>query len=379
LAIMTKATAYFYAAPFGVWVALLLLRRWRWRGVAALVLIGLMVALINGPFWERVYKLLGFFPSGGSRDYDYRIQELNLPTLLSNVLRNAGLHLSTTSPEVNDFLLRLWQRIHHMLGLAINDPRITWPNTSPHFEGSWLWYHEDTQSDPLHLFFILSLLGAMLLCCRRWGRLLFLYSLAMLVGPLLFCAMVKWSPWHARLPWLVLGCPLIGVALTRQRTWARWSAVGLLFLLALPPTLCNASRPILGEQSIFRLKRSQQFYLNLPYMQPAYEESCAWLKKAGATSIGFLTGADSWEYPFWRELARSGEPRARLEHIMVQNESMDWERHDPRWRDFVPDFILATYPMSQERITFHGHDYALQCISWDFRIYGWMTNSPDVH
>lgn len=378
LAIMTKATAYFYAAPFGIWVAFLMLWRWRWRGVAALAAIGFMVVLINAPFWARVYALLGSFVSGGARDYSYQIHGLDLPALLSNVLRNLGLHLGTTSPELNEALMRLWLRIHHGLGLAVNDPRITWPNTSPYFQGNWLWYHEDTQSDPLHLFCMLTLMGATILGCRRWGRLLCGYSLCLLVGMLLLCVMVKWSPWHARLHlgWLVLGCPLLGVALGRQRAWARWSAAGLFFLLALPPTLCNASRPLLGGQSIFRLSRTQQFYLNESDMQPVYKDCCGWLQKEGATSIGFLTGNDDWEYPFWRELARIGEPRARLEHVMVQNESTYLESHDPRWRDFSPDFILATFPKPEERFTYHGHAYALRCISWGFRIYGRVADTP---
>ena len=93
-------------------------------------------------------------------------------------------------------------------------------------------------------------------------------SLLVLGMALLFCAYLKWQPWHARqhLSLFVMAAPLAGLFWTRYGRIAGTLTV-LLLIMALPYLM---ARPIAGELA---LSRQQQYRARLPDAQVT--EVCA--------------------------------------------------------------------------------------------------------
>src|SRR5262249_39313679 len=144
-----------------------------------------------------------------------------LSILASNVIRNVALHLGTTSSE-NRALEQQISVAYAWVGMDVNDAEDTWRNkrfatrfTIP----SWNTRIEDLTGNPFHVVLIFVTLCPLLTAqiYRRDVRVI-IPALALSSGFVLFCAVLKWQPWHTRLhlPLFVLWSPLTGLVLQRQ-------------------------------------------------------------------------------------------------------------------------------------------------------------------
>lgn len=325
LALLTKATAYLFAAPFFIWFAW---QTWKSRGGQGwrpVLIIGVTVLLINSGHYYRNVQLFGspFSPALG--EFEYHNEVVGPVVLFSNVVRNAALHINVLPPGPRTLLQEGIQALHQLLGLEVNDPRTTWTGAS--FGVNPFSIDENISGNFVH--FLLILTGsAMLVWPRRHQKVSQLASHALLitVGFLLFSGYLKWQPWHSRLhlPLFVLGTPIIGWFSERLPS-RPWLATGLAVLLigqAFPFILANPHHRIIGQPNIYSQTRVEQYFIARPMLAEPYQAAAAQIIERSCDRVGLMLPVDSWEYPFWILLQQpSAAHPIRIQAVDVQNPS----------------------------------------------------------
>lgn len=356
LALLTKGTAYLFAPPVVAWAVL---RRWRatghlpWRPLVVVVLVGAALSLPHHDRNQQWYgKPLG--PGSEWGGYRYSNDSMGPARLVSVAVRNVGLHIGTPSANVNAVLERWIERLHAALGLNLNDSATTWPGTTLKIEPPR--YHEDFAGNGLHLILILTASVVLVIDRRRRPEAL-AYAAVLGVAFLLFCAVLRWQPWHSRLqlPLFVLAAPLVALALAPGRLLASLIGVGLC-LAAWPWILFNESRPLLGRASIFRTSRVQQHFSHHPALRDPYTRAASFVGRLGCGEVGVVLGSDDWEYPLWVLLRRAMPPPRPLhiEHAHVRGAASPHTWRSARGR---PCALIVTRPLASYIVSYRGQRY----------------------
>lgn len=341
LAILTKGTAYLYAFPFMIWISLSLVKSRRMKGLPLILLIVTSALVINLGHYARNHELygspLGPGQEGGS--FVYANETFTISSGVSNLVRNAGLHIGTPFDRVNAVSENGIYRLHKLLGIDPNDPRTTWHAEFHVLRPST---HEDLAGNPIHLVLILACVFILLVRHRnKWdGRYYFVCLLAAFV---IFSIYLKWQPWHSRLqlPLFVLWGPLIGVLLSEIRNLRVANAIMVVLVLgATPWVVYNSSRPVVGQRSIFSSSRAERYFANRPSLYEPYDRSAQFLANSRCSDIGLMLGGDDWEYPFWVLLREHNKPSFRLEHSHVVNISRI-EYNESRFGTFSPCALIV--------------------------------------
>jgi len=343
LATLTKSTAFVFAFPFGVWVAVSTVRKGNLKGIVVAGCIPLTVLLLNVPHFARNAELYGS-PVGppvvGKCRYT---NEIHSPrAITSNIIRNLALHVRTPWGAFNDWMRSNISAAHRLLDIDLNDSRTTWPRTE--FDIGGASFYEDTQGNGLHLLMIGVCVLLLPFLRRRYPAGLLPYFFALCAGALLFSALLKWQPWHSRLhlPLFALFSPLIAVVLTSlSRTGLATSLVGgALLLNAIPWALCNKQKPLVTNCFPGRT-REELYFINREGMGKAYIGAADFIHgRPDVSRIGLALGLNHWEYPLLPLLTSRGVA-PRFEHVCVANKSR--RIHTDK---FVPDAIFSTR---------HGH------------------------
>jgi hypothetical protein len=356
LALATKATAFLYAAPFVLWILYALWRRCRapWR---ALLSASALVVLLNAGPWLRNLALFGS-PLGG--DHGAVNEALTPAVVLSNLARTAALELTAPSTAWNGALESAVRRLHAALGILPDDPRSTWKGAEFRVparlsgagpadadESLFAMLHEDQAGNPLHLVLAAAAAAVVLSRAdlqRRPGLLACLSCVA--GGLLLFCAVLKWQPWNARLvlPLFLLVAPIAGAAAGAVRS-GKWVAeAGAILLVAcLPWALLNATRPLVGPESVLATPRFAQLFAGRPALQPPLADAARSVAASGCRRIGLEIGPDDPEYLVWASLEETGVRHVRIEHVGVTNRSGELSRRPP-YAGFVPCAVVVLAP-----------------------------------
>jgi 4-amino-4-deoxy-L-arabinose transferase-like glycosyltransferase len=336
LALLTKMTAYFYAFPFVLWFAVDTFRSreaFRRRWVPALVISVLALAPSTGHY-ARNLQLYGT-PTGPGGEvnvyregdaYSYANEVFTPAALVSNVLRNAALHLGTPVGRFNvHFTERLVHGVHRLLGFDVNDPRTTWVTTSFNAGLAGLFRNENYAGNPLHFLLGVATLFMLLRHRREVPGALWAYTAALAGGFLLFCLALKWQPWNSRLhlPLFLLSAPAVavGFAARLRPSWAR-ALAAVLLLASFVWALGNETRPLVGRPSIFKRSRVEQYFSDTQARED-YTGVARHILERGHTRVGLVFGGDAnsqREYPLWALLAESPAP-PRLENVDVRNVS----------------------------------------------------------
>lgn len=320
LALLTKATAYVYFAPFIVWFTLAQMRvGYKWF-IGTMAGVTMVVALLIGPAIARNIqtfgKLLG--PSDGEfNQVSYTNAEHSPALIISNITRNIALQLSDPygimPPYVDTGVI--W--IHDRLGLSTADERNTYGNIPYIIPTGDKLRHEDMASN---FFYSVVLIMALIVWCiigrKKSERLIWYYSGALLFSFLLFCAYLRWQPWHSRLhlPMLLIGIPVTAYIFGQLRQW--WVIAllsGVLIWQAQTYVLHNVNRTFFGPASVLAVDRVGQ-YIKFFYPQ---ELISSYARAQQCSEVGFIFGNDENEYPFWVYL-NSGQG-ATLAHVNVDN------------------------------------------------------------
>jgi len=374
LAILTKATAYLYALPFVMLYAILQFRKRRFAAATPLAVCAALTLLLNASFYARCYELCGN-PLGITQpivDSEKNINgsvvnETFAPkAILSNLIRNTATHFHVTpSVTVNLAVENAVVQLHEFLGMDVNDRRTTWSTQMFRAPGDAnkrvlkdpgarrSYRSDEGISNPLHfLMIVLSL--AMILGRKslRERQGLLLYALCCVAGFFLFCAYLKWQPFHSRLhtPFFVLSAPFVAAALFNVKE-SRWGMIGralsmiVLTGMAVPTLLYSCERPLLGEHSMLPKQRNERYFW-FPHRKEPFTNAQQFLKDRKLSAVGFV-GAD-WEYPMM-VLLREDHPDVRFLSVNVTDHSkMKYELK--RFRDFRPDAIISLRWSNKKKI-----------------------------
>lgn len=321
LAILTKGTAYIFAAPFLGWYGLHLLKNKHipiWRPI---LIIGVMVVLVNGGHYSRNYQVFASpIKPQTLAEYDYANQKLTFPTFASNIIRNVALQVNTRIEPVAEATNNLVLYAHNLMGVNPADPAITWPGA--HFDVGGFTVDEDRTGNFLHLLLTLFTIG--FVTVRKRDSHLFVYIVSLILAFFLFAAFLKWQPWHSRLhlPLFVLGSAAIGAALS-QFSFGKLTNVIALWLIvqAIPFLVSNPRHPLTGVNNIFTTPRKAQYFLGNTSRQQAYQMAAESIQKSSCQEVGLTLPIDYWEYPFWVFLQPSGNEVRQIRAINVTNET----------------------------------------------------------
>lgn len=240
LAVLTKGTAYVFVFPLLACLLIYIAVARRLGSIAvraAMITVILVIALsLNAGHLARNNEFGS--PVTGASDMPEVMNDAFTPQVfLSNLVRNATIHIYGKPAFLRDAMDRVVGFIHSALGIDENDPRTTFPGTQ-YAAGDPVIYHEDLAGNTVHLALaLLSFLFILLSAGLRRNRTALLYMSMLVVSALLFCLLFKWQPWHSRLhlPLFVLFSPLIGLVLEAVDTAAiarfarKWR-----YLLAVP-------------------------------------------------------------------------------------------------------------------------------------------------
>jgi len=332
LAILTKGTTYIYAFPFLLWlcwsmVKLLRLRIWRHALVVAFI-----VLLINSGHYSRNFELFqnplgpdAISPAGESTLTN---NIFTFSSIVSNILRNAGLHMGTPIKQFNHALEKGICSAHSVLGIDLNDPRTTFMGTG--FQINNHPAHGDYAGNPIHFVLILLTILIIIFFWKQRKEPYFRgYVITLVAALLLFCMSLKWQPWHSRLhlPLFVLWSPVIAVIMsTAVNKWIANVIMMTLMITCFHWVLKNESRPLIGQNSILNTRRVDQYFndliiINMKGIMKSYYDCALTVSSRKCNNIGLHLGGDHWEYPLWVLIKQSSKPMPRIEHVAVQNDS----------------------------------------------------------
>jgi len=315
LAALTKGTGILFGIPIVILMAAAALHRVGWRALGPLAVAAVLAIGLNAGHLLRNIATFGN-AAGPPAEITRHGNESHAPgAALSNVIRNAALHLATPRVSWNHKVVAGVGWLHRALGLDVDDPRTTWGGEKFHLTRKII--HEDHAPQPLHAVFFAVILLAVLLTRRlRNDSTLILWKLGLVLGWILFSFAVKWQEFHVRLqlPLFILTAPL-AAAVVERLEWTRFRVVasGALVGLAALPCFFNTSRPLIADRSVLTTPRLSQYFANRPELEGPYREFVASVVDRGWV-LGIAAGEDDWEYPLWVLFRRAGDDYVRLEH-----------------------------------------------------------------
>lgn len=367
LGILTKSSAYLYGFPFMVWFSLQQFRRyrWRWQAWQTVGLTTLIAVAINiGHYWRNFELFNSFLGTPKNFAVAYKIEVISLPTFMSNVIRNLGLHLDIIRTlKLEKFITpitgianKLILIFHQTIGVDMFDPR----TTAASYRGiPGISFDENVAGNPLHFFVILAVIFYFLLNKKlRRDRTLAVYQLVSIACFLMLCLMLKIQAYQSRhhLAIFVFFAPVVGFVLSQIPLAKFVNAIALLLIVAsLPWVFQNEFRPIAADNNIFNLSRIEQYFINRPQLQEPYVQATNTILASECRNIGLSlgdgtsVGNEYWEYPFW-VLFQNSQPQIHMENVKAQNISLSKTTKYPH-KNFVPCAIIAVRNANVPQIT----------------------------
>lgn len=350
LALLTKATAYIFAAPFLIWFSVLVYKHEKWRSWKKLIVFGSLALAINAPHFFRNYEIY-HSPLGG-HEGQYSNEKVTVPYFISNLARNIGSQLIIPKAKnVNQITRKIITAIHRRMGIKENEAEITWTGT---YFSTDIYLRDDNMApNPWHLLLIVVSLASLFFYRnqRKNSRILITYGICILTAFLLFNGYLKWQPWHSRLllPLLVSSIPLCASFLGRSGKNNYSQVIAVIFLLfSIPWLFNNQTRSFIGKKNIFYQKREKQYFNSRPKLELPFRKIANFINKRKYTKIGLCLEEADWEYPYWVLINPQNNPRIQIEHVKVKNYSAI-KYHERRFGNFKPQVIIVNSHVTRVR------------------------------
>lgn len=311
IGLLTKGTSYIYLAPIIILFAIAIISRlFKTKNNIYFyypIVIVLIVISINSGHFIRNYKLSNnFLGIDKSESMMYSNQNMTPKLLVSNIIKNAGLH---TGPYPINYLSdKVIFKLHSLMGVNINNPDTN--IAGMHYTGSPdVPNHEDSASNPFH--FILLLLSFIFISYNflktKKAGIITIYILMFILQVVLFSFYLKWQPWNTRLhvPLFLIAIPIIIYAANKSHIFLKTQQIiiPILIIYAFGLILFNKSRPILSNEYTSPIKltdnRFKKYFTNRPELYNEYKFVLDNINKTDAKNIGLMLGTDDWEYPLF--------------------------------------------------------------------------------
>jgi hypothetical protein len=343
---LTKGTAAVFALPVCLIVGGVILWTDRWRAIALGLVIVVFSVIPNLGHFHRNYSMFGN-PSGPVEPENegtslYTNQSHSFGDLATNVIRNVTLHLGLPSDSWNAYLQQESYALHKALDLDPNKDSITWkrmPYKVVYLPGS-----ENNAGALFH--FLLSLIVPFWAWRavrdepdrqRKW--VVRAWTVVPLIGFVLFCAVFRWQPWHARLhiPIFGLMSPLAGLCFAKSRS-GKW--FGIAFILAafawFIPSMPNVTRPLWGKHNIFTTPRVDQRFSVRRQWIAGSKLMVEVAKAIDAKQIGFHMGHNEYQHPLMQMLRE--ELGDEVSFVNVNSKAVS----NPEGTQYMPDMVIRT-------------------------------------
>ncbi len=315
LMFLTKGTGLLFAVPVAILGAVGLLRRQRRTLPAQVVLIFLCALGLAAGHYGRNWAVFGS-PTGlgNTAGEQYQNETRKGRVLLSNIVRNVSLHLGTPSDALNQRLTDAVVGLHGPIGMDASDPRTTY--LSGRFKVFRYFDDDDTVGAPVHV--LLSILAVALLPfvtrnpAARWAWLVLGVAIACF---LLFCLMLKWQPWHARLHLPIQVLLAVPMALLFSGRHARITlplTLAAMLIVLVPTALWNRPRPLLGPRSVFVAPPERLLFNKRPDLEEPARAVVDYVVARQPAIVALPVAGDNWIYPLQRMLLDRLDPPPRL-------------------------------------------------------------------
>ena len=367
-ALLSKGTAYAVAPPLAAVLFLYGIVQLQGKGyrphiklagAAAAVLA--VALLLNSGHYARNWELFGNPISAPGMIY--RNDRVDLSVVWSNLVRNSVLHWGVPSHRINELILRAVRRV---FGQVIDEI----PGTTagaPLFQGGIPFeLHEDLTGNFLHYWVLAASLLGVLLFRKRFGfsALTVFLALAVVLGALSFCAILRWEPFASRRQTclFMLGAPVVTVfaaSLASALAASDWKTFGalarpalsfagvhgvsivtaLFLAMSVPWVVFNETRPILplGNRSVIFADRTEMYFSSHHRaLFPAYVDAVDYLAAYNPKKVGLYMNGDDYNYPAWPLFKERQREMPRLEYVGVENVSGDL-----REGNYAPPFIFS--------------------------------------
>ena len=356
LAMLTKPTAYIYAAPFLIGWVIWRLWRYRLKTLPILATAGFISLLLCMPYWQRNWQV--FHNPLGSEDnsgnfFNHKISPIGLGL---NLLRNLGTHVMLPEEWVEPASEEL-AKVLSEVNINLNDPNYTRPDHS--FTLPAISFNEDRSGNFIHLIVVLAV--PVVLIGRKKnlsGRIWWLYFLAWSITILLMSLVQRWQIYQARyhLPWFIIAAPLIGLSGEHVNKWVQWLSAFILLIGIVPFIWFSPTKPLWTDWNIFNLPRREVMMRREDMMVDYVKAQELLSRDLDCYTVGLVSGPYDWEYPLWALLRdakwRSSDKPYHIQHILVENESSRLEGGSYR-----PCVLLVTALERPKEINYGNQTY----------------------
>lgn len=324
LGMATKFTIIFFAAPVGVAVATMLIwkQRSKWLQVVVPGISGLAVCLaLVSPHFIRNQIVFGSVIGSKSTREGAGIPHISTSGVLSNIIRNAGLHSNTGIPALTHQLNRLVHTVQSWTGWAPDAPELS--SVSSMYEPPDEFFIFDSfAASPWQVALIGVAVVAGFANLRKNRLALAGLGLAF-AGFTLFCIAIRWQMWNTRyhLPLLLFSMPMVAAVLIPQALrWLTYGAGMGLLIFGVVIIGNNRSRPIFDAKWRAQPRVEQLLSFQGVKYYGDMREMVGKIMDAGCVDVGLKIAADHPEYPLWIMLREAGF-KGEIHHQLVSGPS----------------------------------------------------------
>lgn len=327
IGILTKATFYVFALPFCIFFAIYCLKSFKLKSFFILIVLISSFIFVNGSFLLRNYNQFGS-PLGPQKTSLFYLPSLNeefgIKEMLSNNIKNIGLHLALPSTAWNSGIDRIVTKFHKYINFPLNSNITSYFGIE--YKTNFLLHH-DTVGNFLHIFLFIFSFLIILTKFKSVSREIKIYLFLTILSILSFAFVLKWQPWQTRLDlpiFFLLIPPLVySLNLIKYRTTINNIICVLLISISIWILFIgDPYKPIFGEKSIF-IKNNSTYIFGYNDAQKIELE----LDKNNISDIGLILGGDSWEWQHW--LLSKGR---RFEYIYFNKDLVKTPNFNPNFK-----------------------------------------------
>lgn len=348
LAVTAKGTSFVFLLPVVfIWIILAVIKL-RLKIIKPALIGLLFVGIFCLPQFIRNSNT---FNSPLGADYKLSNEAYGIAPTLSNMSKNAAIHLKTPFPPINKGIENAVLGFNDLININVQSDKYNWRFTPP-FEVSYISTQEDSAGNFLHviLFIICFLVFLFNKNLRKNKKILLVMGIGLLMF-ITFCTLLKWQIWNCRLmlPMFLVITPFLAFMVHSITSKLLFASIMFLFFCSSCLFLfVNQSRLWFGPESIFTASATDQYFNNNDKLKLPFVEITDMVQNSDSKKVGFVTSGDAWQYPFWILLQHS--ENLVIQQVMVNNASAKIESSS-QYNTFIPDVIISNKINNEDTLT----------------------------